>query len=510
MFDKYSYCMKLVKQVERKYSVQQWMIDGVQIWPILRISSKYKENDESLDVVNIKSGGENFFRTLYKKFFSLIDIIKRYKFLTQMELKDQAHNDYIDGHRDIVVLSYSCYRKGKINEDYYFTEIFPFLNKFNGYSYLILESAINDVWKYPRYGKSVLVDKDKYVVKIMNKFKKFLLFWHDDTLQINCYQQLQEIYQYLEKRKVGLLSIKRLISYVHEINDLKPYYLNILKKATPKIVIIEWYSSVDGFALILAAKQLGIPVADIQHGIQGSNHWAYGDWPANPDGYQLLPDYFFVWSSVEKEIVQRWNKLCGSKHRPIITGYQWISMWKTNDLPVEFKKQINQLKQLISKECNENILFSMDYELPNENIIKIIQNSPKNWQWWIRMHPVMRHRWGEFASKFEEIFSTANVIWEEASDCALPALLSFVDLHITSGSTVARICQEWGIPSIAENPKVQEGYDLNQCLITIIPFEKLTIQSIKGVLQQQSSAKKNEEKEQDELKFIKDEILDKM
>lgn len=509
MPSEYDYCMNLVKQVERKYPVQQWIIDGIQIWPILRVNHSYKEKYAIDDGVKLEKTRRSIWGIVYKKAGSLIRSLKRYCYLRNMESADSAHNDFADGHRDIVFLSYSIYRKAQVNGMYYFTEIFPFLNEFKSYSYLILESAIRDVYKYPRYGKSMLVDKGMFACGIVSTIKKNLLFLADRQLQVSC-PQMPEVYEYLSERNVKLLSLDKLVNIVHHINQFKQYYVKILKKTSPKLVIIEWYYGTEGFSLLLAAKQLGIPVADIQHGIQGSNHWAYGDWPSNPSGYQLLPDYFFVWSHTEKNVIQRWNKLCGNKHTPIVTGYQWMSMWRGNNLPFDFKSQIEQIRQCEGKKCNINILFSMDYDFLNDGIIHLIQNSPKDWKWWIRMHPVMRHRWSEYSTQFKQIFAKDNVIWDEASFCALPALLSFVDLHITSGSTIARICQEWGIPTIAENPRVQEGYDLNQCLITIIPFEELTIESIKGVLQQQSSAKRNEEKEQDELKFIKDEILDKM
>lgn len=504
MVNKYSYCMNLVKQVEKKYPVIQWTIDGIQVWPILRVNHSYEGKNESANCKNSKKN-VNVIRFIYRKLCSLNNTIKRYRFLRKMEEEDKAHNDNLDGHRDIVFLSFSVYRKAQIDSLYYLTEVSPFLDKFKGYSYLILESAINDVWKYPRYGKSMFINKGKFVFAFLQKIKNKLFVRKNDEAHINC-PQIHEVYKYLEERNVRLLSLKQLLSIVREINVLKLYYLKILKETTPKIVIIEWYYGLDGFALILAAKQMGIPVADIQHGMQDPNHWAYGDWPANKGGYQLLPDYFFVWTVKEKNNIQVWNELCGNKHKPIITGYQWLSMWK--DKRNDFKRQIEQIKMIGSSECNVNILFSMSYNFLSEHLIQLIKTSPKNWQWWIRMHPVVIDKWGGFSEKFKQLFPEDNVIWDEASECALPALLSFVDLHITYGSTVACICQEWGIPSIVEDPKILDGSDLDSDLISVMPLDDLDIRYIYTILQNPpNTAKRIGELEQTELEFIREKIL---
>lgn len=489
------------------FPVQKWAIDGIQVWPILRVNFLYEGKDEV--VKNEESKKKNQIR-FYKKCKKLTNSIKHFIRLLKMETKDQEHNDYADGHRDIVFFSYSIYRKAKVNDLYYFTEICPFLSEFREYSYLILESAVNDIWRYPRYGKSMYVDKKKYFFRCLTKVKSYLSFKKNNEASITS-RQIHDAYQYLLERDIKILTFNQLKSYVREINELKLFYLRILKKTTPRIVIIECYYSKDGFGLILAAKQLGIPVADIQHGYFYADDYAYGEWPTNPKGYQLLPDYFFVWNDADKESIQEWNKLCGNKHTPVVIGNQWMSMWGDNAVMAEFEKEIERIKCCLDEKCKVNILYSMSHDFLSYDIIEFIKKSPPNWQWFIRMHPAVRHLWSEFSDKFENLFSGFNVIWRESSSCSLPALISVIDLHITQSSSVALICQELGIPSIVEDSRICNRKDFDHCLIKNIPPEELSVHVVEEILEKSSNkANGKEGMQQTDLMFIREKLLNKL
>ncbi|WP_027405953.1 hypothetical protein [Anaerovibrio sp. RM50] len=476
--EKYSSIMKALKKIEVDFPVNEWKIDGVEIWPILRVSAQLINSKDNNEYGKNK---RNILKRTYGKICSFLSIIRDKALYKYIYFKDYSHNDYISEQRDIFFLSYSVYRKAKLDGKYYFTEIFPFLNVIDNPSYVIFESTITDTWKLPRYNKSIFLQNDIWFDLFCNKLRNFV---NHKYLNQEIYCPLcDELYQFLDKTNVSILPISEVACQINLLKVYEKYFTKKLQVVKPKLVVVEWYYGLEGFALILAAKKMGIPTADLQHGNQDSEHYAYGLWPAESKGYQLLPDYFLVWGMREKRNIQKWNTCCVDKHIPLITGYPWIDLWKNKKIPMGFEKEFKKLEAVKDSRCQSHILFSMDYEMPCENVIKLIQSSPPEWQWWIRMHPVMLHHWNEFGQLFEQKLLGCNANWKEASSCPLPALLSFIDLNITYGSTIAILCDEWRIPSIAEDSKVLEGTAEGESLILIYKLDLLKISDVSEILE---------------------------
>jgi hypothetical protein len=133
----------------------------------------------------------------------------------------------------------------------------------------------------------------------------------------------------------SLWSNDELEDMVLRIKKLSAYWEKKLSKVQPELVFIVTYYNYIGMSLNLACHRLGIHTIDIQHGVQGNYHVAYGRWYKVPsDGYQLLPYYFWVWSQDEKDVINRWSSSINKKHIPIVGGNNWINMWKDNENPI--------------------------------------------------------------------------------------------------------------------------------------------------------------------------------
>ena len=87
---------------------------------------------------------------------------------------------------------------------------------------------------------------------------------------------------------------------------LLPVFRRVLTDAEARAAFLVQYYSFHGMAFVLACNRLGIPVADLQHGVQGELHFAYGPWVLPTGGYELLPTHFWVWSEREAEVIDRW------------------------------------------------------------------------------------------------------------------------------------------------------------------------------------------------------------
>eukprot|EP00210_Caulerpa_lentillifera_P009526 g9084.t1 len=96
------------------------------------------------------------------------------------------------------------------------------------------------------------------------------------------------------------------------------FYRQLLERYSPKIVFFLNFDA--HYALIHAAKELGIMAVDLQHGVQAGwapiyNHWQY----IPRGGYDLWPDIFWVWGEYDAE------KLHSALGVPtIVGGYPWL------------------------------------------------------------------------------------------------------------------------------------------------------------------------------------------
>ena len=90
--------------------------------------------------------------------------------------------------------------------------------------------------------------------------------------------------------------------------------------------VVTYYGSI-GMAFDLACREFGIPSFDIQHGVQGSLHAAYGRWLRLPvNGYELLPSFFLCWSQKEKSVIEEWSNKFSKWHRPLVHGNLYLDM----------------------------------------------------------------------------------------------------------------------------------------------------------------------------------------
>jgi len=80
--------------------------------------------------------------------------------------------------------------------------------------------------------------------------------------------------------------------------------------------------------IIASAQRRGIPVTDVQHGVQGEFHGMYAGFTCVPEhGYEFLPRWFWCWGdSAVKDIMS--SSRNRSHHIAISGGYPWIDYWR--------------------------------------------------------------------------------------------------------------------------------------------------------------------------------------
>jgi len=85
----------------------------------------------------------------------------------------------------------------------------------------------------------------------------------------------------------------QIVQMVRYFVSRKSFFKKLLKNRC-RCVVHGNYANIDHMALISAARELGIPTVELQHGVAGKKHLAYNFLDASREN-KYLPDYFFTW-----------------------------------------------------------------------------------------------------------------------------------------------------------------------------------------------------------------------
>ena len=240
------------------------------------------------------------------------------------------------------------------------------------------------------------------------------------------------------------------------------YFHDVLLPLNPKAVFLVGYDSEFSMALIAACKKLGIKTVDMQRSGIGAYHGMYTHWRnIPPEGFELLPDYFWCWSKQDVENLQQGRPVFNTHHVPIIGGNQWLTKWVDNDQLMPGKSADSYLSKFVKYERLILVSLQKNEDCIPDNLIEAIRNAPADWYWMIRVYPGMDYKIDEITSLFVDLHVN-NVEIALASKIPVYRILSHVDWHVSQGSTVCLEALNWGVPSILINP---EGKELFQTYV---------------------------------------------
>ncbi|WYL96980.1 MAG: hypothetical protein HEQ35_27180 [Gloeotrichia echinulata IR180] len=444
---KASKIMETINEIEAYFPVNKWKIDEIHIWPIIRIllmfhlfeNSFLAKSKELRFFPNLGIAG-NILQGIFKYSYAyLSDFRKNYKF-----------NNLNNSTGGVCFLTYTTCRH-LINQSWYDIFCEPYIYEFEkiNLSSVLIELAPKHEYRHPRHKKSIyiqpLVDYFKINSRIfINTYKDY---------EFEKLQLFNDFTHYLESRKI--IEIDTLKSILKNrlavIRNLANYWKIFLTKLQPSLGLVVCYYGVEGMAFNLACRELNIISVDIQHGLQGELHAAYGCWNSlPPDGYELLPSFFWCWSDYEANVISKWNSQVSNWHKPIVGGNLWLNMWQdaNNDIVRKYDRHVLEIKNLEPDAVH--ILYTLqptEYFPLLDWILQVIKESPPSWFWWMRLHPgMMAER--QNIHRLLESCQPANIEIDQATDLPLLALLRHTDVHITATSSTVIEAEFFGVPSV--------------------------------------------------------------
>ncbi|MBN2592366.1 MAG: tetratricopeptide repeat protein [Sedimentisphaerales bacterium] len=260
----------------------------------------------------------------------------------------------------------------------------------------------------------------------------------------------------------------RIVMDVNVIEQYKLFYLQILSCICPKVVgHVCWYG-IPAMGLMWACNELNITSVDFQHAYNTS-HLRYEQWYRIPqDGYELLPDFFYVWSEYFKKGFESKKSGSSKRHRAIAGNNRWMQI-VTKQPPEVDGVDDDFIKKLVDRP--KVILVTMQGNVPSpEHLFEAVKALPSDWLWLFRFHP------GKEGTVKETIQTLAsygieNYEMENASRCPLFVLLKYVHHNLTPYSTSCLEALAFGVPTTFFSYEAYERYheDIENGFFNCVP-----------------------------------------
>lgn len=422
--------------LEKKYDVSSLRYEGTQYWPLLRMLLGF-ENDPMVT----SSQGRIRFRDRLKKYF--------YAFASLFEdFIDSKNNETRKGVCDVYCLTHAGSRSLKIKGKY-FDAFFSPLRHWCGaahkhVSFYTEEFAVDASYKFPRSEKTAYIQKYVALVSLLGSFKsKRVRIEESDLTLIGALRREIELLGF-SANSIHLAAIKKALSHM----DLhKKRFSRVLKKKQPKVVLVVTYYNVFGLPLMAAANALGIKTLDLQHGVQGTGHFAYGSWGHVPEGgWEMLPKLFWNWTAEDVANINSWG---GTSHRGVLGGR--IFSQYLNEVDVEFPDYYTLTQRIKDSGCTQVALVSLQ-PIECDDFMRSLHQAMASPEcesifWLYRLHPAMLDK--------QEIYS--EMLENERSDMVLCSnlpldyVLKLSDLHITLSSSVTIEAALEGVPTLLDH-----------------------------------------------------------
>lgn len=426
--------IKLLNEIESKFEVDKWIIEDIHVWPLIRLDLMMNLHFEELSALQTNI---NFLLKVREALKILSGIPK----CLSASIRNFKKNTFPNRKIKAVFLGDGV-SKVLLEGEWYDKFCDPFIDYFkkNKIQTFLMEPAHE--YMIPRYNSSMFIQM--YLDWELIKAKLFFKKMNQSAIKLNKFNFFLDMLK-SKKLNMPLPDLKRLMQIVMVVKAYSSFFEKVLKKLNPVLGFVVGYYGPRGMAFNLACNNLGIISVDVQHGVAGDFNAAYGNWSKVPkEGYELLPSVFWCWSKTDVDAIEKWNKKLFRPHKALLGGNLLANLWDDNKYGSNVFLERNKGRQ--------NILITLSSigkhnEILFKKIIKVIKKLPKNWKWWIRLHPCNFSERNKVENLLKEnkIF---NFEIDIVNSLPLYSILRHMDIHITYVSATVIDADFFAVPSI--------------------------------------------------------------
>jgi len=268
-------------------------------------------------------------------------------------------------------------------------------------------------------------------------------------------RNLSKLLNYISEKKISIpFDYEKCVHTLDRTLEYAAVFERLLKHIRPKAVFLTCFYNDILYGVILAARRLNIPSVEVERWFTQCGDLCVSNWTQVPEeGYELIPDYYWVWSEDSTPALDSWPRKSSHNLAPIVAGHLFMQR-ELKRVPISPRPAGKERVMLVTLE-----------EMPHKNIANLIpevvaramEMAPDSWLWIFRQHFEMD------AAHFEPIRDYMRkwgnkVKMEPVSECHLYSTLRMVDYHICQTISTGIEAEALGIPTIIVWPDPAKYY----------------------------------------------------
>lgn len=436
------YSQQHIKQIisgfEEKYPVSDWNVNGVDVWPYIRIKIYIHMlvlmKSPSLETKTVNE--ENIVKSS-----DLIRFIRKFIHLSLGQLQLSIFFLKLKPKK---IIFFGSHIHRVFQNGYFFNRFYDSMIDYHGIQndvYMVEYQKI----KKPIYNKNAIIPLNKYLFHSKKRAKIFKrVNAQFNTVQLKDYGNF---YDDLSKMEVDLNNLRldknNLVKWVNKLKLSESFFKKLYKKVKPsKVVFLGYYGLDDIYSALVVANQLKIKTIDFQHGPQANVHLAYANWNKVPiNAFNTMPTEFWNWDIESKKNIDDWSSKTETVNAKVV-GQPYLGYW------------INKINNGKDPE-KKFILYSLQTHpftietLITPKIISLIKLFEFNWVF--RMHPRNNLNLDELDGFLKLNKIKSKVIVQDAFNTPLPEVITKSILHITNYSGCLIEALQLGTPTLLIN-----------------------------------------------------------
>jgi hypothetical protein len=421
-------CQSFLGRLESRIPVNEWTLEGVRIWPLIRILivSRHTLSLRGSDRPTPES-------TTSAKAGRLWDSIRA-------PFRETAKNLPRSAPAEVFILTYAGIRQARLGGEYVDIRTGPLIDHLAArkISCHAWEYAVPHPYRFPRRNPTHLVQREFYAAQFWNR----VLGRRIRDVHLPGYSGFCDA---LASRGVLYDEIleKNLLREFGLILSLRDRFERAFDTMNPAVAFTSNLGRYE-FALNLACRRRNIPSVELQHGVQGPHNAHYAAWNRIPrDGYDLFPHAFWCWDEGSAATINQWADRCDPRHQAVAGGIPWLQYCAS--LPAEIPDSPEGRKTgLVTLSPPERVYA--DARLLPDFVLDALSRVGKDWAWWVRPHPAWPCDTVALGEEFRRRGIDARI--DGIDTAPLPHLLARADLHLTHSSSTVLEAETFGLGSI--------------------------------------------------------------
>lgn len=422
-----------IVEIEGRYPVDEWQLDGLHVWPLLRMRIYVALVHQFLGT-GLRGAGQRTHRE------RILDGMRSVAWQLRARVVDRQGNASPNRAQEAVLLSDGVSFASVEGQwlDRILDPIIAGLAAEGRQSLLLTPMTLVHT---PRHSPSLLIqahlDAAKAWSTAMTRFR---------SPPRATVEGLEEMLAELAagNREAELPDYRWLIGQAARVRSMMSFFERLIRRTRAKVAFVNTYYSAEGMAFVWAARRAGCITIDVQHGNQFFNP-GYGRWTkVPPSGFELVPHRFWCWSNDEVAVIND-GPGATSAHRALNVGNLWVSY--LTDRSGDLVARLRAAKTRTGADIH--LLLTPSWGLAEhetEKLIAAVQLGAEV-QWWLRLHPTQVGRREAIKQQLADR-GIANVEVDLATDMPLPLVLAEIDANITPDSSTVLDAAAVGVPSV--------------------------------------------------------------